>query len=124
VAGQLAALGKPTAPQWETPWYKSPYPYVAAVFVVLSLVYFLGRDNPAINLVLFGIALLYCLCVQIIVIVAAFRFGMGTGFLTLCVPFYGLYFVFKVHDNDALKVLYGGAVLINIALRVLSASMK
>ena len=54
---------------------------------------------------------------HIIVVVAAFRESAGTGFLTLCVPFYALYFVFKMSDNDTLKVLYSVAVLINLVLR-------
>ena len=124
VAGQPAALGKPVDPQWETPWYKTPLPYVAAAFAVLGLAYFLGRDNPKVVLALIGVGVLYCLTVHIMALVAAFRYGVGTGFLTLCIPFYALYFVFKVHDNDTLKILYGGAVLINIGFRILSATMK
>jgi len=124
VAGQPAALGKPAAPDWETPWYKTAFPYVGAVFLVLGLLYFFGRDNPKTILALVGVGVLYTLSVHIMVLIAAFRFGVGTGFLTLCLPFYALYFVFKVHDNDTLKVLYGGAVLVNIALRVLDATMK
>jgi len=124
VAGQSAPLGKPTAPQWETPWYKTGYPYVGVVFAVLGVGYALGRDNPKVVLALVGIALLYWLTVHLIVLIAAFRSGVGTGFLCLCIPLYVLYFVFKVHDNDTLKVLYGGVVLINIGFRILGAAMK
>src|SRR5882762_6283190 len=53
VAGRPAAPGKPVAPEWETPWYKTALPYVAALFAVLGLVYFLGRDNPKVVLALF-----------------------------------------------------------------------
>jgi hypothetical protein len=49
--------------------------------------------------------------------IAAFREGAGTGFLSLCIPFYALYFVFKIHDNDTLKVLYGVAFVLNFLLR-------
>ena len=31
-----------------------------------------------------------------------------------------IYFVFKIHDNDTLKVLYGGVILIDISLRFMS----
>jgi hypothetical protein len=120
VTGQAAAPARPSAAQWETPWYKTALPYVAVIFAVIGLGYYFGRDNPKIVLGLVGVAALYCLCVQIMVIVAGFKYGAGTGFLTLCLPFYALYFVYKVHDNETLKVLYGGAILINIGLRFLA----
>ena len=120
VAGRPAALGKPAAPKYDAPWYKTAYPYLGAVFLLLGVLYFFGRENPDIMLVFVGVAALYCLTVHIIVAVAAFRESVGKGFLTLCVPFYALYFVFKVSESDTLKVLYGSAVLLNIALRFLT----
>jgi len=117
VAGQPAAPSKPVANRWETPWYKTAYPYVAALIVVLAILYFLGRGTPAVMLAFVGVAALYSLAAHIIVVVAAFKEGVGTGFLTLCIPIYALYFVFKVQDNDTLKIIYGVAVLINIAMR-------
>jgi len=116
VAGRPAALGKPSSDQWETPWYKTAYPYVGLLVVALGLFYFLGRENPAMMLAFVGIAVLYSLTIHITVIVAAFRESAGTGLLTLCIPFYALYFVFKVSESDTLKVLYGVAVLVNLSL--------
>jgi len=69
-----------------------------------------------------GTAALYTLTAHIIVVVAAFRESVGTGFLTLCIPFYALYFVFKVSDSDTLKVLYTAAVIINLSLKFLAQS--
>ena len=117
VAGKPAAPGKPAASQWEVPWYKTAYPYVGAVVVVMATLYFLGRENPGMKLAFVGVAALYVLTTHIIVAVAAFRQGIGMGFLTLCIPFFALYFVFKVSDSDTLKILYGFAVLLNIALK-------
>jgi hypothetical protein len=54
------------------------------------------------------------------VVIAAFRESVGTGFLTLCVPFYALYFVFSVSESDTLKLLYASAVVINISLKFLA----
>ena len=71
-----------------------------------------------------ALTLLYTLVVHLIVVVAAFREGIVTGFLTLCIPFYALYFVFKVCENDTLKILYGFAVMTNICLRVLPYTLK
>ena len=116
VAGRPAAPGKPSGDQWETPWYKTAYPYVGLLIVALGLFYLLGRGNPAMMLAFVGTAVLYSLTVHIIVIVAAFRESAGTGFLTLCIPIYAIYFVFKVSDNDTLKILYGVAVLAELSL--------
>jgi hypothetical protein len=100
-------------------WYLKPYPYVGALVVVLAVLYFLGRENNAMMLAFAGVALIYTLGVHIVVLVAAFRDNVGTGFLTLCLPFYALYFVFRVHDNATLKLLYAVAVILNILLRVI-----
>ena len=118
-AGRPVPLGRASATQWETPWYKTPWPYVGVVVLVLGLFYFMGRENPAMMLAFLGVAALYSLTVHIIVIIAAFRESTGTGFLTLCIPFYALYFVFKVSANDTLKVLYSVAAIINLSLRFL-----
>jgi len=111
-----AATGDP----WEVPWYKTAYPYVGLVVGVLALLYFLGRSNPALMSVFLGVVAIYVLTAHIIVAVAAFREGAGTGILTLCVPFFAIYFVFKINDNDTLKVLYGFAIVLNIALRFIN----
>jgi hypothetical protein len=122
VAGRPAALGKPSAVSGEPKWYQSPYPYLGFVLAVLGVLYSLGKSNPAMMLAFVGFALLYVLTAHIIVLVAAFRESVGTGFLTLCVPFYALYFVFKVSESGTLKVLYAFAILINIALKFIELS--
>jgi hypothetical protein len=116
VAGRQSSLGKPQA---GNVWYLTPYPYVGALVIVLATFYFLGKQNPVMMLGFVGVGVLYSLAIHLMVLVAAFREGAGTGFLSLCIPFYALYFVFKVHDNDTLKILYGVAVLLNITLRFL-----
>jgi hypothetical protein len=118
-AGRPMALGKAAATQWETPWYKTPWPYVGALALVLGGLYLMGRENPAMMLAFVGVAALYSFAVHIIVVVTAFKEGAGTGFLALCIPFYALYFVFKVCENDTLKVLYSIALILNFALRFL-----
>jgi hypothetical protein len=99
------------------PWYKTAYPYIGAVLLIMAVLYFLGRENPAMKMALVGVAVLYIFVVHILVVIAAFRESVGTGFLTLCLPFYALYFVFKTCESDTLKILYAGAVLANIALK-------
>ena len=117
VAGKTVGPGKPAVTQWEVPWYKTVYPYLGAVVLLMALLYALGRENPGMKLAFVGVAALYVLTTHIIVTVSAFREGAGTGFLTLCVPFYALYYVYKVSESDTLQILYGLAIVLNIALR-------
>ncbi len=69
-------------------------------------------------------AAVYSLAIHVIVLVAAFQESAGTGFMALCIPFYALYFVFRVLESDTLKILYGTAFLINIALRFIDTDLK
>lgn len=117
VAGRPAAPGKPQVRSGEPPWYATPWPYLGLVVVLLGVFYALGRQNPAMMLGFVAVTVLYVLTVHIMVLVAAFRESVGTGFLALCIPIYAIYFVFKISENDTLKVLYGFAVVLNIGLR-------
>jgi len=120
VAGRVVAPGKPVVQSDEQePWYKTPYPYLLGVVAIFTLLYFLGKNNPVMMGVFLISLLVYYLSVQICVIVAAFRVSVGTGFLTMCVPFYGIYFVYKVSDSLWLKSFFSLVVLIGIGLRVL-----
>jgi hypothetical protein len=121
VTGGPTALGKSASYQRNVPWYKTPYPYIGGVLVLLGILYFLGKSNPPMMLAFVGVAALYTLLVHLLVLIAAFRTDVGTGFLALCIPFYALYFVFKVHDNDTLKVLYVSAVIIQIAIKAMGS---
>lgn len=120
VAGRPAPLGAPTAPSGQAPWYKTPYPYLGAVALLLGLFWYLGRENPTMKLGFIAVAALYYIAVEILVLVAAFKESVGTGFLTLCIPIYGVYFVFKVNEDDTLKILYSGALVIGLIFRFLN----
>lgn len=103
---------------------QTAYIIAAAVVLVLAVLYYFGRKNPTVRLAFFSLAILYSLAVHIIVVIVAFKEGTGTGFLTLCVPFYALYFVFTVADNETLRVLYASAFGINLSLRFLGAAVE
>jgi hypothetical protein len=118
VASKAVAPGKPSSNQWETAWYQTAYPYIGALVVVLGLLYMWGRTNERAMVAFAGIGGVYCLIVHIIVVIAAFKDGTGTGMLALCVPFYALYYVFK-EDNPTLKALYCVAIVVNICIKFL-----
>jgi hypothetical protein len=117
--GHMAAPGRPVRDQWETPWYKSPYIYLWSFLAILGVIYLLGRQNPAFMLGFLGLAALFSFGVHIAVLVTAFREGAGTGFLALCIPFYAIYFVFKVNESDVLKMYYTVAIILNLSLKFL-----
>lgn len=83
--------------------------------LVLGLLFILGHTNEDVALVFIACQSLYGLAVGVIVLVQAFRQGIGTGFLTLCVPFYILYFAFAVNENPHIKALFTAALLANLA---------
>lgn len=112
VAGRPAALGRPRVRSGEPPWYLSPWPYLGVIALLVGVFYFLGRQNSAFYGGIALVLVLYMLTTTILVLVAAFRDSVATGFMTLCIPLYVFYFVFKVNENDTLKVLYGFNFLI------------
>jgi DNA-directed RNA polymerase subunit RPC12/RpoP len=118
-AGQVAAAKRGKAGVGEEKWYATAYPYIGVVLVILAALYFLGKENASMQMAFLGVAALYYVVVQIMVLVAAFRHSVGTGFLTLCVPFYGVYFVLKVSESPALKALYASAIGVGLSLKFL-----
>ncbi len=115
-SGYPGVAGRMVPTRAKTPIYKTLYPYLGAMVLTLAVLYFLGRTNPVMMLACVGIGSLYVLVVQIMVIVSAFKESIGQGFLTLCVPFYSLWYVFKVSENPTLQTLYSLALTINIGL--------
>jgi hypothetical protein len=89
------------------------------VAVLVGIFYFLGRQNSAFYAAMAAVLGLYMVATSILVLVAAFRDSVATGFMTMCIPFYVFYFVFKVNDNDTLKVLIGFNILIYLGSMVL-----
>jgi len=117
VAGRPAAPGRKMSPSGDVPWYKTAYPYIGVVLATLGVLYFLGRQNETMMMAFVLVAVLFYMTVHIMVLVAAFRESVGTGFLTLCVPFYAIYFVSKVSDSQTLKILYTAALIVGLTLK-------
>ena len=86
----------------------------AVSFVVLAAVFgfaFTSQEAAAGYLLLQG---LFGLVVSITVLVFAFMEDVATGFLTLCVPFYILYFVYGKCESAYVKVLFSVHIIANI----------
>jgi hypothetical protein len=62
---------------------------------------------------------LYGLAIGIVVLISAFQHSVATGFLTLCVPFYVLYFLFAQCESKLVKALYSIALLAYLLTLVL-----
>jgi hypothetical protein len=72
---------------------------------------------------LLGLAGLVC---SIIVLIAAFQTSTSTGFLSLCVPFYILYFAFTQYQRPNKNVFLGiwiGLIIVSNVLSQVGKSM-
>ena len=85
----------------------------ASIFFGIFYVIALMSEEVAIGFVL--VQSLFSLAVGVLVLVFAFRESIATGFLTLCVPCYSLYFVFAVCENQFVKWLFLLSILTSIA---------
>jgi hypothetical protein len=117
---RLPAMPKPARPERERtaglpevlkqPWFAFVLP--AAILGVLFL---LARNNEELVELYKLPQSLFGLVVGVIVLVQAFRESIGTGILTLCLPFYVFYFVFFVNENPHIKALFGVSVIAAVA---------
>ena len=65
------------------------------------------------------ILIVIILAINIFVLVTAFQEGIGTGFLSLCLPFYILYYVYGVSESSWVKWLFTAGLLANILSYIL-----
>ncbi|MHC4948359.1 MAG: hypothetical protein ACYTG1_08865 [Planctomycetota bacterium] len=94
---------------------KSPLGVGALVLVVFGGLLAFGTTSEQAALAYFGVDGVFGFVVGITVLVFAFREGIGQGFLTLCVPFYVLYFIFAVCDNGYVRILFLASIVTRIA---------
>lgn len=100
----------------ESPWYKTPYPYLLLLLGVFGALYYFGREDETMGMVFFGARLFYGFCVHIATVVCAWR-DEGTlwGVLCLLIPLVGIYYVFFRSENPTLQAFYGVNILMTIA---------
>jgi hypothetical protein len=101
------------------PWFKNPDVYSGIVLGIMVLLYGSAWLTPLGTLAYLGIWALVSLAATIIVLVSAFRESVGTGFLTLCVPFYVFYFVYAKCDSKLAKSMWSLAIIGRIGLWLL-----
>ena len=107
---------------WIVGLIKNPL-VVAAVYVIITmLVLMMVKASPD-NMVVAGILLIvYFLlspAIMIIVLIDAFRESIFTGFLSLFLPFYILYFVYGVSESAWVKCLFTANILVQIMVVVM-----
>lgn len=111
---KMAAPGRPGAVRpvaGPVPWYKNADVYSGAVLAIFVLLYGSAWLSPMGKLAYLGFWVLLSLAAFIMVLVAAFQDSVGTGFLTLCVPFYVFYFVYAKCDSKLVKSMYSLAII-------------
>ncbi len=94
---------------------KRPWFTCAVPALILYLLFDHAHDNPNSAAVFLVPQLLFSLIVLVIIYVEAFRDGIGTGFLTLCLPPYTLYYVLSVNESAHLKGLFAVSLIAAMA---------
>lgn len=96
---------------------------VSATYVITMLLMMLALkaspDNVAVGGIFALVYLLMSLSIGIGILIDAFRESIATGFLTLCIPFYILYFVFGVSESAWVKYMFTANILVQILFVVL-----
>ncbi len=95
-----------------------PWILFVAPVAVFGILFLLGRSNDAILGVYAILVILFCVAVGLWALVAAFRESVGTGLLTMFLPFYVFYFVFAKNDDPYLKSAYGAAMLSYVTIMI------
>src|SRR5438552_17405678 len=60
VAGRVVPMGAAMAPSGEVPWYKTAYPYIGVLVLVLAALYYGGKTDPRLMLIFVAGLALYC----------------------------------------------------------------
>src|SRR5262245_21966713 len=121
VAGRPAPPGRAMAPSGDAKWYKTSYPYLGAFALVMLVLFLIGRagnkDEPSLAIVAYiGLGVLFYVGVRLVTVVLAFKDGVGTGFLCLCIEFYAIRWVYSESENSFLKASYPLLLLLGLLL--------
>ena len=105
----------PELPEFiKQPWFAFVLPAA-----ILGLLFASGYKNPD-HIKLFLMAqFVFSVVVGLLILIEAFRDGLGTALLTLCLPFYVLYYVLSVNENAHIKALFAVSLLSNLAVLLL-----
>lgn len=90
---------------------KQPWFAFVAPTLILGVLFMVGQGNPDITVAFAVLHSLFGLVVGVIVLIAAFRAGIGTGILTFCLFPYSIYFVFAVNENPHIKALFAAVII-------------
>jgi len=103
------------SPGGESPWYKTPHPYLLLLLGGFGALYYFGREDETMAMVFLGSRLFYGLCIHIATVVCAWR-DEGTlwGVLCLLIPLVGIYYVFFRSENPTLQAFYGVNILLTL----------
>lgn len=113
-AGRKVAPGRPAAarPEGVAGWFKTIYPYLALVVILMGVLALLSRSIPELKLAYIAFALLFGLVVQIWLLVVAFKDSIMKGILCMCIGIYALYYLLKECESTPLKVAYAVSALL------------
>ncbi len=105
-------------------WYANPNVLLGILLVLFGGLYLWARTGQTGALVFVGLQAIYGLGVGIFTLVLAFKESAGTGFMTLCIPCYSLYFVYGLSENPLLKALFTVSILTSAASGTLRGALE
>jgi len=97
-------------------FFSQPWVAFAVPTIVFLVLYGAARHDANAAVVFLGMSVLYAATIGLLVVVLAFCEGVGTGLLTLFLPFYVLYFVYSINENRFVKALYTAMLLVGALL--------
>lgn len=100
----------------------SPMSVGVAAIALVGLLFGLATTSVEVTVAYMGIVGLFGLVLGVTVLVLAFVEGIGQGLLTLCVPFYAIYFVYAVCESSYVKWLFGASMLGHLGAIYLQAT--
>ncbi|MHC4218461.1 MAG: hypothetical protein ACYSU7_08395 [Planctomycetota bacterium] len=111
VKKRTMSLAWPSATEGVGAMLLTPMAVGIGLMALYGLLFVVSLMIPDMGVLFLGVQTVFGLAIGITVLVFAFMTGIGQGFLTLCVPFYVLYFVFSVCDNQYVRWLFGANLL-------------
>jgi len=100
-------------------FFSQPWVSFAVPTIVFLVLYSAARQDANAAQAFGFLALMYCASIELLIRVLAFCESIGTGFLTLCLPFFELYFVYWINENRYIKALYTASLLVTALLYAL-----
>lgn len=100
-----------------------PYGVALIIGALMAVLFAVAQGDETKVFAYLALDGLFALAIGVVTLIFAFRESAGTGFLTLCVPCYAVYFIYGVSDNSYLRILFPLSILMRIGGFALAQSI-